>query len=158
MTSPQSQCSLGSQRPRYTRPTAAFCTLLLSITPLSAWQTAAPAKADPVNSSGEQSNGQAGGDGPVLSSSEVAQGAMLLHFIHAEGGLLLKGSGRGAFEIAGADHIWFPAEAHLVNGVVVVSTSLVQQPTAVRYTWSNLAAAALFNSTGLPVAPFHTDK
>ncbi len=66
---------------------------------------------------------------------------MLLHFAHAQGGLLLKSPGRGAFEIAGADHIWFPAEAHLVNGVVVVSTSLVQQPTAVRYTWSSLADA-----------------
>ena len=99
-----------------------------------------------------------GAQGPVLSSTEIAQGAMLLHFGNAEGGLLLKSSGRGAFEIAGADRIWFPAEAHLVNGVVVVSTSLVQQPTAVRYTWSSLAAATLFNSAGLPAAPFRTDK
>ena len=83
---------------------------------------------------------------------------MLLHFTHADGGLVLKSPGRGAFEIAGVDHIWFPAEAHLVNGVVVVSTSLVQQPTAVRYTWSSLAAATLFNSAGLPAAPFRTDK
>ena len=72
------------------------------------------------------------GQGPALTSTEIAQGAMLLHFRSADNGLLLKGSGRGVFEIAGADHIWFPAEAHPVNGVVVVSTSLVQMPTAVR--------------------------
>lgn len=99
-----------------------------------------------------------GAQGPVLSSTEIAQGAMLLHFSQADGGLLLKGSGRGTFEIAGADHMWFPADAHFVNGVVVVSTSLVQQPTAVRYTWSSLAAATLFNQAGMPAAPFHTDK
>jgi sialate O-acetylesterase len=94
----------------------------------------------------------------VLSSTEIAQGAMLLHFSQDDGGLVLKGSGRGKFEIAGADHIWFPAEAHLVSGVVVVSTSLVQQPTAVRYTWSSIATAALFNRAGVPAAPFHTDR
>jgi sialate O-acetylesterase len=69
-----------------------------------------------------------------------------------------KIEGRGAFEIAGADHTWFPADAHLVNGVVVVSTSLVQQPTAVRYKWSTSAAATLFNSAGRPAAPFRTDE
>jgi sialate O-acetylesterase len=132
--------------------------LLLSLSSLVAQQPAASARVDPVNTPGEQSAGQAGGEGPVFSSSEIAQGAMLLHFIHADGGLLLKGSGRGVFEITGADHIWFPAEAHLVNGVVVVSTSLVQQPTAVRYTWSSPAAAVLFDSTGLPALPFGTDK
>jgi hypothetical protein len=40
----------------------------------------------------------------------------------------------------------------------VVSTSLVQQPTAARYTWSSLAAAVLFDSAGLAAAPFRTDK
>lgn len=160
MTSRQSQRSICSQRSRRIRFAAAFCLLLLSLTPLAAvaQQPAAPAKVDPVNTPDKQSGGQAGGGGPVLSSSEIAQGAMLLHFINADGGLLLKSSGRGVFEIAGADHIWFPAEAHLVNGVVVVSTSLVPRPTAVRYTWSTLAAAALFNGAGLPAAPFHTEK
>lgn len=99
-----------------------------------------------------------GDEGPELTSSEIAKGAILLHFTRADGGLHLKHSVRSDFEIAGADHIWFPADAHLVNGVVVVSTSLVQQPMAVRYTWSTLATAALFNGVGLPAAPFRTDE
>jgi sialate O-acetylesterase len=82
---------------------------------------------------------------------------MLLHFTHAEGGILLESPGRGAFKIAGSDHMWFPAEAHLVNGVVVVSTSLVQEPVAARYDWSRSAEAALLNSAGLPAKPFRTD-
>jgi hypothetical protein len=131
--------------------------LLLSLASLFAQQPA-PANPDASPAAPERQGVPAGGQGPVLSSTEIAQGAMLLHFTHAEGGLVLKGSGRGVFEIAGADHIWFPAEAHLVNGVVVVSTSLVQQPTDVRYAWSSLAAAALFNRAGMPAAPFRTDK
>jgi sialate O-acetylesterase len=134
-----------------------LCALLLTLTPLAAQQPA-PANNDPSPSPPEYHGAPAGARGPVLSTPEIAQGAMLLHFTHADGGLLLKGSGRGAFELAGVDHIWFPAEAHLVNGVVVVSTSLVPQPTAVRYTWSSLAAATLFNNAGLPAAPFRTDK
>jgi len=137
--------------------TAGLCALLLSLTSLFAQQPV-PANPDASPAAPERQGVPAGGQGPVLSSTEIAQGAMLLHFTHAEGGLVLKGSGRGVFEIAGADHIWFPAEAHLVNGVVVVSTSLVQQPTDVRYAWSSLAAAALFNRAGMPAAPFRTDK
>jgi hypothetical protein len=142
MTARKSQRSFASPRALPTRFTTTVCALLLSLTPLAAQQSSTPS----------------GGQGPVLSSSEIAQGAILLHFTHAEGGLRLKDSGRNSFEIAGADHTWFPADAHLVNGVVVVSTSLVQQPTAVRYTWSTSAAATLFNGEGLPAAPFRTDQ
>jgi len=137
--------------------TTALCALLLSLTSLFAQQLA-PANPDASTAAPERQGFPADGQGPVLSSTEIAQGAMLLHFTHAEGGLVLRGPGRGAFEIAGADHIWFPAEGHLVNGVVVVSTSLVQQPAHVRYTWSSLAAATLFNRAGIPAAPFHADK
>ena len=132
------------------------CALLLSLTPLAAQQPSAQAPVDPSPTAAEHHEAPARDHGPVLSYSEIAQGAILLHFAHPESGLRLKGSGRDTFEIAGADHTWFPADAHLVNGVVVVSTSLVQRPTAVRYTWSSLAAATLFDDAGLPAAPFHT--
>lgn len=127
----------------------AACALLFSLTPLAAQQPSAPLYSQPF---------PAGDQGPALSSFEIAQGAILLHFTHADGGLRIEGVGREAFQIAGVDHIWFPADAHLVNGVVVVSTSLVQQPTAVRYAWQVPAAARLFNGAGLPAAPFRTDK
>lgn len=151
MTTPKLQHALTSQRPSLFRPTLAACALLLSLTTLAAQQPSSGALAE--------HQGQAtGGQGPALSSFEIAQGAILLHFTHADGGLRIEGLGREAFQIAGADHIWFPADAHLVNGVVVVSTSLVQQPTAVRYTWQAPADARLFNGAGLPATPFRTDK
>ena len=158
MTTLKSQRSATSNRPTHTRFTPTVCALLLLLTPLGAQQSSAPAHVDESPTPAERREVPAGDQGPVLTSSETAQGAILLHFTHADGGLRLKDSGRGTFEIAGADHTWFPADAHLVNGVVVVSTSLVQQPTAVRYTWSTFAAATLFNSGGLPAAPFRTDE
>lgn len=144
---------------RFTRAgfTAALSALLLSLTPLLTQQPT-PANTNPSSAPAEHQGAPAGGQGPVLTSSEIQQGAILLHFTNAGGGLVLKTAGRGAFQLAGADHIWFPAEAHLVNGVVVVSTSLLQQPRAVRYAWSSLDAAVLFNRVGVPVAPFHTEK
>lgn len=147
MIAAKPQHTLTSQRPSLTRLTLTACALLFSLTTLTAKQPSAPLYSLP---SGDQ--------GPAPSSFEIAQGAILLHFTHADGGLRLEGAGREAFQIAGADHIWFPADAHLVNGVVVVSTSLVQQPTDVRYTWQVPADARLFNGVGLPAAPFRTDK
>ena len=95
---------------------------------------------------------------PVLTSSEIAQGAILLHLTHTEGGLHLEGRGRNVFEIAGADLVWFPADAHLVNGIVVVSTSLVEQPTVVRYRGPSSSGGALMNGAGRSAVPFQTDK
>ena len=158
MTDRKSQGSATSHRPACNRFTPAVCALLLSLTTLAAQQPSTPPHVDAAHTPAEHHGMPVGDQGPVLSSSEIAQGAILLHFSHADGGLRLKDTGRGAFEIAGADHTWFPADAHLVNGVVVVSTSLVQQPTAVRYTWSTFAAATLFNGAGLPAAPFRTDE
>lgn len=137
-----------SHRSARARFTAILCALFISLTPLLA-EEPAPAQQQPASLADK---------GPALASSEIQQGAILLHFINADGGLVLKSSGRGAFQIAGADHVWYPAEAHLVNDILVVSTSLVQQPTAVRYTWSAPAQAAVFNRAGLPAAPFKTDK
>ncbi len=157
-----------SQSPARICLIALGCALLLSLTPLAAQQrfelpsskplSALAARIElPVNAqdSGRQDTAK---HGPALGSFEVAQGAILLHFTNVDGGLRLKGSGRGTFQISGADHKWFTADAHLVNGVIVVSTSLVQQPSAARYTWQDPADAVLFNGSGLPAVPFRTDK
>ncbi|HEY1808444.1 MAG TPA: hypothetical protein VGG42_07760 [Acidobacteriaceae bacterium] len=154
MTTPKPLRSFTSCGASRTCLTLAIAALALALPPQSFAQ--AQCRVSPAISQHDAQ--RAGEQGPTLSSSEIAQGAILLHFAHAEGGLCLKDRGRGTFQIAGADHHWFPADAHLVNGVVVVSTSLVQQPTAVRYSWQDRAAATLFNSAGQPAAPFRTDE
>jgi len=95
--------------------------------------------------------------GPTLISSEVATSAIRLRFSHEDGGLMIRGNAHGAFQIAGADRQWFWADAHIVDGVVVVSSSLVQFPTQVRYAWQSNPNATLFNGAGVPAAPFRTD-
>lgn len=95
--------------------------------------------------------------GPTLVSSKIATSAILLSFSHADSGLVIRNNEPGAFQIAGADHKWVWADAHIVNGVVVVSSSLVQFPTAVRYAWQSNPNATLFNGISLPASPFRTD-
>ena len=158
MKASKRHCGSESNRSLCTSFAMTLLTLLVLLTPLHAQPSSKTPQASTPPSASGQAESTAGDEGPVLSSSEIQQGAILLHFSHAEGGLRLANPGRGAFEIAGADHVWFPAEAHLVNGVLVVSTSLVQQPTEVRYLWMRDKTPVLFNGANLPAQPFYTGK
>jgi len=64
------------------------------------------------------------------------------------------------FAIAGADSVFHWAKAYLRNeNTVVVYSSEIKNPVAVRYLWSgNPGKVDLYNKDGLPVAPFRTDK
>ncbi len=94
---------------------------------------------------------------PTLASWNRVPGAIQLHFAHAPGGLVLKYQPH-AFQIAGADRKWYWADAHGFGDTVIVSTSLVQYPVAVRYDWQSNPPAILFNKAGLPAGPFRTDN
>jgi len=95
--------------------------------------------------------------GPTVDKVEKESAAIRLHFAHADGGLVVKGDKLGQFQIAGADHKWMWADAHISGDYIIVSTSLVQNPVAVRYAWQSNPMATLFNGAGLPAAPFRTD-
>ena len=88
------------------------------------------------------------------------EGARALLTFDAQQGLAVRGGGvhlRG-FEIAGADLRYQPAEAHIDGDGVVVSSSAVVSPTAVRYAWSdNPTDADLVDRAGLPAAPFRSE-
>jgi sialate O-acetylesterase len=63
------------------------------------------------------------------------------------------------FEIAGDDRKFVFAKAEVDNNTVTVWSGNVNKPAAVRYGWADDASDCnLFNSTGLPVAPFRTDQ
>jgi len=62
------------------------------------------------------------------------------------------------FEIAGADHKFYPGQATLINNQVKVWNDAVPSPVAVRYAWADTFLNDNFYSKqGLPVAPFRTD-
>ncbi len=95
--------------------------------------------------------------GPTVAKVEKMKGAIKLRFDHADGGLVVKGEKLGEFSIAGADRKWRWADAKIEGNAIVVSSSAVPNPVAVRYAWQSNPLASLFNGAGLPAPPFRTD-
>src|SRR5690606_2609793 len=99
--------------------------------------------------------------GPVYKKMKKNGDAIKVYFDHLNGGLQTKepGSSLKGFEIAGADRTFKPAEARIEGDYVVVSSSEVSDPVAVRYGWAdNNININLFNRANLPAAPFRTDQ
>jgi sialate O-acetylesterase len=101
-------------------------------------------------------------ESPLYSSAQFKDGFALVNFVNAPKGLMAKdkyGYIRG-FEVAGADHKFFYAQAQIVDGdKVKVWSDKVSQPVAVRYAWTDAPLDAnLFNVEGFPVSPFRSDN
>jgi sialate O-acetylesterase len=96
--------------------------------------------------------------GPLPTEHEVKGDSITVTFLHADGGLVAKGGEVKGFIIAGEDQQWKPAQARIVGKTVVVSSSEVSKPVAVRYAWSADPDCNLFNEAGLPASPFRTDE
>ncbi|UXX79176.1 sialate O-acetylesterase [Reichenbachiella carrageenanivorans] len=95
---------------------------------------------------------------PVYESQEISEGSILLSFAHAETGLYAYGPLSG-FEIAGADHVFYPAQAQIVDRMKVeVQSDQVPAPVAVRYAWRNWVEGTLFDTNLLPASSFRTDN
>jgi len=96
--------------------------------------------------------------GPVFRESSVQSGRVRLQFDHVGGGLVAKGGALQRFAIAGADCKFAWADAVVEGDAVVVSSPSVAAPLYVHYAWGdNPAGANLYNSEGLPAAPFRTE-
>jgi sialate O-acetylesterase len=97
--------------------------------------------------------------GPVYESMRVEGNTIRLRFSHLGGGLVARDGPLKWFAVAGADRKFVPAEARIEGNVVVVSSPEVNAPVAVRYAWDNYPEGCnLYNATGLPAAPFRTDR
>lgn len=91
--------------------------------------------------------------GPIPTRSASAERAVVVHFDVAP--LSASGDLAGAFELAGADGKYHPADrAEIDAGSVIVAADAVPSPVAVRFGWQDLPAGFLFNSDGLPAGPF----
>ena len=99
--------------------------------------------------------------GPLYSSHDVQDGAVVVHFDHVGEGLKSRdGESLNRFEIAGEDRIWFWGDAQINQDgkSVRVTSEDVPEPIAVRYAWAaNPIDANLVNSAGLPASIFRTD-
>lgn len=96
--------------------------------------------------------------GPVFRSATFVDGQTVCRFAEADGGLLVKDGPDGAFELAGEDRVFHPAQATVKGNTVVVGTPDVPAPVAVRYAWANAVPnPTLANAEGLPASPFRSD-
>jgi sialate O-acetylesterase len=95
--------------------------------------------------------------GPVYNSMSVVEGEVVLRFSHVGEALVARDGELGGVTIAGSDGVFHPAVARIEEYTVVVSSEAVPEPAAVRYAWSNVPEASLFNKAGLPASPFRTD-
>jgi len=82
--------------------------------------------------------------------------AMRAWFDHAEG-LTARGGAITAFELAGPDHHFVPAQARIEGESVVVSAAALPHPIYVRYGWMGVMPDNLFNAAGLPMSTFTSE-
>lgn len=99
------------------------------------------------------------GLGPAFKRLIAERGSLRVRFSNTRGGLrALDGSALSGFTVAGQDRKFHRAEAR-VDGAhdVIVSSSEVGLPVAVRYGWADFPIVNLGNGAGLPASPFRTD-
>jgi len=83
--------------------------------------------------------------------------AIRVWFDNAQG-LTAHGQPIDAFEVAGADHKFVPAQARLEGETVVVSSASLPHPVYVRYGWMGVVTNNLFNAAGLPMSTFTSEN
>lgn len=94
---------------------------------------------------------------PVYKACSTKGNQVEITFDHAEDGFHIKGKTLKGFIIAGPDHVFYPAEARIQDGKIIVASPRVAIPLAVRYAWADNPRCNLYGKNGLPVAPFRTD-
>ncbi len=95
--------------------------------------------------------------GPLFESAVAEAGALRVRFRHGAGLTTADGQPPRRFALAGSDRRWHWAEARIDGETVLVSTSAVPHPIAVRYAWADNPEATLRNGEGLPASPFRSD-
>jgi sialate O-acetylesterase len=94
---------------------------------------------------------------PVYRAMKTGKDGIAISFDHAPNGLTSFGKVLSAFEVAGDDKVFYPGKARITGSGVTVWSDSVRSPVAVRYGWKDWVAGDLYNTEGLPAAPFRTD-
>ncbi|MEO6723269.1 MAG: sialate O-acetylesterase, partial [Ferruginibacter sp.] len=98
--------------------------------------------------------------GPCYDYIEFNKNIAIIHFEteSTASGLQTK-DGRAPlfFTIAGADKIFYPADAIINGNSIIVSSPKVKKPVAVRYAFTNYPVTNLENKDSFPAIPFRTD-
>ncbi len=96
--------------------------------------------------------------GPRFASMRKVPGGLEVSFIHADGGLMVKGDKLEEFSVAGVDGVWHWADARIEGDKVLLTSTDVADPVAAKYAWQAFPKATFFNGAGFPAIPFNTQK
>lgn len=99
---------------------------------------------------------------PVFQSWKADGSKAVVKFKVGAMGLAPRGHFVDGFELAGEDRVFYPAKARISRAeggsLVEVSCEQVTAPVAVRYGFRNVIKSTLSNCSGMPAAPFSSDK
>jgi Domain of unknown function (DUF303). len=97
--------------------------------------------------------------GPQFDSYKIEGDKIRLSFMNVKKGFVIKdGDIIKGFTISGIDHTFHKADAVIDGKTILVSSTEVKQPLAVRFAWSDNPEINLYNKEGLPCSSFRTDN
>jgi sialate O-acetylesterase len=94
--------------------------------------------------------------GPVVREVKRDGHAVRVTFDHGDG-LSFTGTALNAFELAGEDGEYRPAQARIAGNAVMVSRPDIRAPLRIRYGWADDPPCNLYNAARLPARPFRAD-
>ncbi|MBN2167483.1 MAG: hypothetical protein JW717_14500 [Marinilabiliaceae bacterium] len=95
---------------------------------------------------------------PTYNEINIKDSSVTVTFKNIPNGITSYGKEVTLFEIAGNDRIFHPATCTLRRKSVILTSSKVKNPIAVRYGFKNHVDAQIFNTEGLPLTSFRTDN
>ena len=93
---------------------------------------------------------------PMFVSGYPAGSSFVIRTENAADGFRLTGDAAG-FELAGADGIFYPADAAFSPDCITLTAKAVAAPRYARYAWTNYMEVSVYGMNGLPLMPFRTD-
>jgi hypothetical protein len=98
---------------------------------------------------------------PKMIQTETKQDAMIVTFFDQGGSLQVLPPGKSikGFALAGADRVFYPAQARIIDGQrIEVRSPKVSSPRFVTYGFTQMNQAANLYGTKMPALPFRSDK
>jgi Domain of unknown function (DUF303). len=92
--------------------------------------------------------------GPQYKSMKIEANKIRISFNYVGIGLKAQNNSPTEFEIAGSNQYFYQANTLIEGQTLLVWSEQVTDPKYVRYAWSGIATASLFNQEGFPATPF----
>ncbi|MEO8535282.1 MAG: sialate O-acetylesterase [Flavobacterium sp.] len=93
---------------------------------------------------------------PLFAVFKTDKNKAIVSFDYAEG-LHFANKTSNQFELAGADGVFYKAEALIKNNQVILTSKKVLVPVKVRFAWGNTIQSDLFNKANLPASCFTSE-